>query len=86
MGKGYGRTAHLHLFEESDSGIVPMNHSNKNGKLLAENENEKGRPLIKENTLQPNTCPNGGFLHRASSMLGRGSALPPLIRDRSRMR
>jgi RNA-directed DNA polymerase len=32
-----------------------MNHSNKDRKPLA--ENEEGRPLIKENTLQPYTCP-----------------------------
>jgi len=54
-GEGYGRTARLHVSEESDSGILPMNHSNKDGKLLA--ENEEGRPLIKENTCQPNTYP-----------------------------
>jgi group II intron reverse transcriptase/maturase len=31
-----------------------VNHSNKDGKPLA--ENEEGRPLIKENARQPNTC------------------------------
>jgi RNA-directed DNA polymerase len=45
----------MHAFEESDSGIIPMNHSNKDGKPYA--ENEEGRPLIKENTRQPNTYP-----------------------------
>jgi len=29
-GEGLGRTIRMHAFEESDSGIVPMNHSNKN--------------------------------------------------------
>ena len=44
----------MHVSEESDSGIsVPMNHSNKDGKPLA--EGEEGRPLIKENTHQSNT-------------------------------
>ena len=43
----------MHVFEESDSGIVPMNHSNKDGKPLA--ESEEGRPLIKENTHQSST-------------------------------
>jgi len=52
-GKGLGRTARTHVGEESDSGIVPMNHSNKEGKLWA--ENEEGRPLHKENIPQPNT-------------------------------
>ena len=32
-----------------------MSHSNKYGKPLA--ESEEGRPLIKENTLQPHTRP-----------------------------
>ena len=32
-----------------------MNHSNKDGKPYA--ESEEGRPLIKENTRQPNTYP-----------------------------
>jgi hypothetical protein len=30
-GEGQGRTARVHVFEESDSGTVPMNHSNKAG-------------------------------------------------------
>jgi len=45
-GEGYGHTTRVHVSEESDSGILPMNHSNKDGKPLA--ESEKGRPLIKE--------------------------------------
>jgi RNA-directed DNA polymerase len=53
VGEGYSRTAHAHVIEESDSGTVPMNHSNKEGKPLA--ESEKGRPLIKENIHQPST-------------------------------
>src|SRR5271167_3029095 len=52
-GEGPGRTARMHVPEESDSGAVPMNHSNKDEKLLA--ESEEGRPLIKENIHQPNT-------------------------------
>src|SRR6266853_2605315 len=47
-GEGQGRTARVHVFEESDSGTVPMNHSNKSGRPPA--ESEEGRPLIKENT------------------------------------
>src|SRR5229473_7238407 len=43
-GEGHGRTARVYVTEESDSGILPMNHSNKNGKPLA--ESEEGRPLI----------------------------------------
>ena len=45
----------MHVSEESHSGIVPMNHSNKDGRSSAENAEE--RPLIKENAGQPNTYP-----------------------------
>jgi len=45
----------MHVSEESDSGIVPMNHSNQDGKPSA--ENGEGRPLIKENTPQSCTHP-----------------------------
>lgn len=60
-GEGLGRTARMHASEESDSGVVPMNHSNKGGPPPA--ESEEGRLLIKENTLRPSTCPTqSGFL------------------------
>jgi hypothetical protein len=52
-GEGNSRTARVHVFEESDSGTVPMNHSNKSGKPPT--ESEEGRPLIKENTHQSST-------------------------------
>src|SRR5215471_607482 len=52
-GEGRSRTARVHVFEESDSGTVPMNHSNKGGQPPA--ESEEGRPLIKENTHQLST-------------------------------
>jgi hypothetical protein len=42
-GEGKSHTARAHIFEESDSGTVPMNHSNKSGKPPA--ENEEGRTL-----------------------------------------
>jgi hypothetical protein len=54
-GEGLGHTARMHVPEESHSGILPMNQSNKDGKASAENEEE--RPLIKENAGQPNTYP-----------------------------
>ncbi len=31
-GEGLGHTARMYVCEESDSGILPMNHSNKDGK------------------------------------------------------
>src|SRR5213592_2714244 len=52
-GEGLGRTARMYVPEESHSGIVPMNHSNKDGKPSA--ESAEGRPLTKENAGQPNT-------------------------------
>jgi RNA-directed DNA polymerase len=54
-GEGLGHTARVYVCEESHSGVVPMNHSNKDGASLA--ENEEGRPLIKENAGQSNTRP-----------------------------
>jgi RNA-directed DNA polymerase len=53
VGEGSGRTARMHIPEESDSGVVPMNHSNKDGKLSA--ESGEGRLLIKENARPPDT-------------------------------
>jgi len=45
----------MNVPEESDSGIVPMNHSNKIEQSMA--ESEEGRPLIKENIHQSSTRP-----------------------------
>ena len=45
----------MYVAEESDSGIVPMNHSNKIEQSMA--ESEEGRPLIKENIHQSSTRP-----------------------------
>jgi RNA-directed DNA polymerase len=53
VGEGECRTVHMHVSEESDSGVLPMNRSNKDGEPLA--EGEEGRPLIKENTQQLST-------------------------------
>ncbi len=55
VGEGSGRTTRMYVAEESDSGIVPMNHSNKIEQSMA--ESEEGRPLIKENTHQSSTRP-----------------------------
>src|ERR1017187_8538851 len=43
----------MHVSEESDSGVVPMNRWNKDGEPLA--DSEEGRPLVKENTHQSST-------------------------------
>src|SRR5258708_40161447 len=54
-GEGLGHTARMYVCEESDSGIVPMNHSNKDGTSSA--EREEGSLLIKKNTLPLHTYP-----------------------------
>jgi len=45
----------MNVSEESDGGIVPMNHSNKVEQSMS--ESEEGRPLIKENAHQSSTRP-----------------------------
>ena len=52
----------MNVTEESDSGIVPMNHSNKDDNQFT--ESGEGRPLIKENTRQLNMFPtqSGGSM------------------------
>ena len=52
-GEGLGRKARMNVAEDSDSGIVPMNHSNKIEQSMA--ESEEGRPLVKENAGQSST-------------------------------
>ena len=54
-GEGSGRTARVHVCEESHCSIVPMNHSNKDGSSSA--ESEEGRLRLKENTLSSDTYP-----------------------------
>src|SRR6266699_294957 len=54
-GEGKSHTARVYVCEESHSGVVPMNHSNKDKRSSA--ESGEGRPLIKENASQPNTHP-----------------------------
>ena len=88
-GEGSGRTARMYGSEESDSGIVPMNHSNKDEKSLA--ESEEGRPLIKENTLQPSTHSTQSEMSVSQGLAGVRKAAgeiasPLIIRDKSRMR
>ena len=54
-GEGLGRTARMHVCEGSHRGIVPMNHSNKDG--IASAESEEGRLRLKENTFPFDTYP-----------------------------
>ena len=87
VGEGYSRTAHMYVPEESHDGIVPMNHSNKDRKSLA--ESEEGRLRITENTLPFDTYPTPSGTARVPQM-GEGAdklyTWPPSIRDKNRMR
>jgi hypothetical protein len=49
VGEGQSHKARAYVFEESHSGILPMNHSNKDGTSLA--ESEEGRPLMEQSTM-----------------------------------
>ena len=53
--KATSRKTRTHVSEESDSGVVPMNGSNKDGRPSA--ESGEGRPLTKENTTPSHTRP-----------------------------
>ena len=86
-GEGLGRTARMYVFKESDRGIVPMNHSNKDGVSSA--ESEEGRLRIKENTLPFDTYPTQcGPEHvpRVGEGADRLHAWPLFIQDKNRMR
>src|ERR1022692_2672085 len=86
-GEGFGHTARVYVPEESHSGVVPMNHSNKDGTSLA--ESEEGRLLIKENTIPSGTYPTqSGSARdpRVDECADKVYAWPLLIRDKNRMR
>ena len=77
----------MYVCEESDSGIVPMNHSNKDGTSLA--EREEGRLLIKENTFPSDTYPTPSGIARVPRVgecADKQPAWPLFICDKSRMR
>jgi RNA-directed DNA polymerase len=70
--EGLGRKARMHVPEESDSGVLPMNHSNKVEQSMA--ESEEGRPLIKENIHQPSTPPTQSGAHVLQGLAGAESS------------
>jgi len=86
-GEGLGRTARMYVCEESHCGIVPMNHSNKDGLSLA--ESEEGRLRIKENTLLFDTYPTLSGTARVPQVgecVANRYGRPLFIRDKNRMR
>ena len=86
-GEGPGHTARVYVCEESDSGVVPMNHSNKDRPSSA--ESEEGRLLIEENAFPPDTYPTQrgtARVPRVGECADGQYAWPLFIRDKSRMR
>jgi len=66
-GEGSGHTARVYVCEESDSGILPMNHSNKDGRLVggewggkAADHREHWSIWHVPDTERGCTCPTGG--------------------------
>ena len=88
VGKGDSRETHRHAGQESDSGVVPMKGSNKEGQPTA--ESLEGRPETKENDLQqhmwPTQCGNRMSQGLKEVRQSRLLALTPFIQGRSRMR
>ena len=82
-GEGSGHTARMHVSEESHCGIVPMNHSNKDGTSSA--ESEEGRLRIKENTFSSGTYPTQSGTERVPRV-GECAAKPRLGRYLSEIR
>ncbi len=77
----------MNVCEESHRGIVPMNHSNKDGTSTA--ENEEGRLRIKENTFSFDTYPTlsgTARVPRVGACAGKRYVWPLFIRDKNRMR
>jgi RNA-directed DNA polymerase len=58
VGEGQGRKTHRRAGQESDSGVVPVKGSNKEGQPTA--ESLEGRPGTKENVRQPHMRPTQG--------------------------
>ena len=86
-GEGLGRTARMYVSEESDRGVIPMNHSNKDGFPSA--EGEEGRLRIEENTFPFDTYPTPSGtarVLRVGECADKRYAWPLFIHDKSRMR
>ena len=86
-GEGLGRTARVHVCEESHCGVVPMNHSNKDEASSA--ESEEGRLRLKENTLSFDTYPTQRGTARVPRVVSECADkryVWPLICEKNRMR
>jgi len=77
----------VYVCEESHHGIVPMNHSNKDGTSSA--EGEEGRLRIKENTFSLDTYPTlsgTARVPRVGECPDKRYVWPLFIRDKNWMR
>ncbi len=76
----------MYVLEESDSGIVPVKHSNNDRGWSA--EGVEGRPLIKESTRRPNTYPtqSGSRVSLGQTGVRQAVLVLSFLRDKSRMR
>ena len=86
-GEGQSHKARMYVPEESHDGIVPMNHSNKDGTSSA--ESEEGRLRLKENTFPFDTYPTQrgtARVPRVGRCADKRYAWPRFIRDKNRMR
>ena len=78
-GAGSGRKARMNASEESESGIVPMNHSNGIEPSMA--GSGEGRPLIKENIHQSSTRPTQSGARVSQGLAGVRKAADRQLRD-----
>jgi len=77
----------MHVSEESHSGVLPMNHLNKDTRLST--ESEEGRLRIKENTFPSDTYPTQSGtarVPRVGECAAHRYGGPLFIRDQNRMR
>jgi len=77
----------VYVCEESHCGIVPMNHSNKDGTSSA--ESEEGRLRLKENALSSDTYPTQSGTARVpwvGECADKRTAWPLFISEKNRMR
>ena len=75
-GEGDSRTTRMHVSEESDSGVVPMNRSNNDGQPLAESHKVGGRLFRLGTGLQPMGPGNPGGRAEIGAEEGR---LSPIV-------
>jgi retron-type reverse transcriptase len=76
--KATSHKTRMHVSEESDSGVVPVNGSNKDGRPSA--ESGEGRPLTKENTKQSHMRPT----QRGGSVSQRLSGVRKAAKERKK--